>query len=434
MATIVNDNPLVYVITNYGRSRIAEAMADTSVELALNKIKLGDGNGNYYTPSESQTSLVNEIPNSTVYIQRKDLLEDNLTVSLGFLIPETLGNCDIREVGLYETVDDVDNLFAIGTQQPIVKPSIEYNYDIAIEYYIMLKSANLAEVYDQITLDPFKISVKEEDVRAVVNSLMATQNFAKSQLSAINNVIEDNNSNSENLDYCHLRWSNINLSEIYSDMNLINSFNNVFMWYFKNGKIVNFQNGDSAVLEMYPSENQNYYGFLPYVPVTDTFTTYTFDETLKGIIYITYVSEGIKNSPKGIWTLKGTTGTEVTLQEGSNKEVIIQIKNSKGQSMTFASPENTFKGLHISTVRISGTTVTLWINGDKVSLTQSGSLTLKSSVDYNKVGLGLLDDSENLLLAPESNMCLFGVLCGQDISDSMLKALTSRIAASVDIL
>ena len=44
------------------------------------------------------------------------------------MIPENIGGFDIREVGLYETVNGVDNLFAIGTCQPFVKPTAADNY------------------------------------------------------------------------------------------------------------------------------------------------------------------------------------------------------------------------------------------------------------------------------------------------------------------
>ena len=115
-----------------------EAIADGTVTLNLGKIKVGSANGEYYEPTEDQTELYQEI--GEFYVVEKKLLEDGLTVSFHALIPESFGNCDIREVGLYEITDEGDKLFAISTQQPIVKPGTDYNYYIAIDYYIFLLS------------------------------------------------------------------------------------------------------------------------------------------------------------------------------------------------------------------------------------------------------------------------------------------------------
>ena len=58
MAEIVNNNKLTLVLTQYGMNRIAEAISNPTVNLNLTKIKFGSGNNyEYYTPSESQTSL-----------------------------------------------------------------------------------------------------------------------------------------------------------------------------------------------------------------------------------------------------------------------------------------------------------------------------------------------------------------------------------------
>ena len=138
MPSIVNDNELKLIITSYGLTRIAEAMSDSSITLNISKVKVGDANEEYYTPTEAQTSLRNPIEGGTFYVIKKELLEDGVTVSFQVAIPETFDNCDIREVGLYETVGDDDKLFAICTQQPIVKPDVTYNYFIAIDYYIFL--------------------------------------------------------------------------------------------------------------------------------------------------------------------------------------------------------------------------------------------------------------------------------------------------------
>ena len=179
MTEIVNNDKLTLILTQYGLSRIAEAMQEPSLNLRISKIKFGSGdNYEYYVPSESQAELKGLIPEAEFYIYKKELLEDGLTISFYTIVPENIGGFDIREVGLYEDVDGEDKLFAIGTCQPFVKPTTEDNYFIAIDYYIFLKAADFATLYDRITLDPEHALVTEPDME----EMMRTFIFSNSNL------------------------------------------------------------------------------------------------------------------------------------------------------------------------------------------------------------------------------------------------------------
>lgn len=179
MTKVLNEtDKLSFILTQYGLERVAEALADTTVEINLSKIKVGDANFEYYTPTVEQTELIHPIPDGSFYIIDKELLEDNLTVSLHTIFPESLENCEIREVGIYETVDDVDHLFAISTQQPLLKPLKSLRYFIAVDYYAFLKAQNLAEIYDRIVIDTEHAPVTKEDY----DNLMSTILFSESNL------------------------------------------------------------------------------------------------------------------------------------------------------------------------------------------------------------------------------------------------------------
>ena len=178
MTQVVNNDRLNLILTRYGLNRIAEAVATPTLNLNITKIKLGSGdNYEYYTPSEDQEELKGPL-DLEFYIFDKALLEDEVTISFHTIIPESIGGFDIREVGLYETVNGEDKLFAISTQQPFVKPSTEDNYFINIDYYIFLKEVNFAEVYDQIVLDTSHALVTEPNLE----ELMRTFVFAHGNL------------------------------------------------------------------------------------------------------------------------------------------------------------------------------------------------------------------------------------------------------------
>ena len=190
MAQVLNTtDELTFILTQYGLNRIAEAIADPNEELNLSKIKVGDANFEYYTPTETQTALVNPIPNGEFYIVEKALLEDNLTVSLHAVFPESFQNAEIREVGVYETIDGVDYLFAISTQQPLLKPYMDLEYFISVDYYAFLKSANLADVYEQIVLNPDNQLVTEEDLENLMSTILFTENNLMEQINGNTRII-----------------------------------------------------------------------------------------------------------------------------------------------------------------------------------------------------------------------------------------------------
>lgn len=184
MAEIVNNDTLELKLTSYGLSRIAQALDNPEMTLALTKIRIGSGdNYEYYVPTEAELNdpnfdLKGLIEGYEFYIYDKELLEDGLTVSFHTVIPEGVGGFDIREVGLYETVGGQDHLFAISTQQPFVKPSAADNYFININYYMFLKVQNFADIYDRITLDVEHSAVTEPDLESLLKSfLFAEENL-----------------------------------------------------------------------------------------------------------------------------------------------------------------------------------------------------------------------------------------------------------------
>lgn len=190
MTRVVNDtDKLTYILTSYGLARVAEALADSTVNIMLSYIKIGDANFEYYTPTEDQTDLINPINNGSFPIIDKDLLEDGLTTSFHSVFPENISNCEIREVGIYETVDGKDYLFAISTQQPLLKPPTDLNYFTTVDYYAFLKSQNLADIYDQIVLNPDTQLVSQEDLDNLMSTIAFTESNLMEQINGNSRVI-----------------------------------------------------------------------------------------------------------------------------------------------------------------------------------------------------------------------------------------------------
>ncbi len=189
MPKIVNDNKLNLILTQHGLNRIAEAISDPSVNIEISNIRLGSGNNNeYYTPLESQDSLKGDLGISIPVVE-KNLLEDGQTVSFRSIISENIGNIDIREIGLYENYNGVETLFAISTQQPFVKPSIDYGYIISLDYFVFLKVTSMAEVYDQIVLSPEHNLVSETDMETFMTTILFNHGNILNQIGNNSRVI-----------------------------------------------------------------------------------------------------------------------------------------------------------------------------------------------------------------------------------------------------
>lgn len=196
MAQVVNNTDrLTFILTDWGLERIAQALDDKTTVIMLTKIKVGDANFEYYVPTSSsprvngEPALVHPIEGGEFYIIEKDLLEDGLTVSLHAVIPESFSGCEIREVGIYENFNGEEKLFARSTQQPFVKPSTDLGYFIVEDYFVFLKSANLAEVYDNIYLDPANQMITQQDFDNLMSTILFTESNLMEQINGNSRVI-----------------------------------------------------------------------------------------------------------------------------------------------------------------------------------------------------------------------------------------------------
>lgn len=236
MTKVLNEtDKLAFIITQYGLDRIAEAIADTTVEINLSKIKIGDANFKYYTPNKNQEELVHPIPDGSFYIISKELLEDGLTVSLYTIFSENIENCEIREIGIYETVDGVDHLFAISTQQPLLKPLKSLRYFISVDYYAFLKSQNLASIYDRIIIDADHAPVTEEDYDNLMSTILFSESNLMEQINGNTRVIGLNRARQLE-DKVNEVKTNFSYSSTYSTLstllNFINPENLFAYWTF----------------------------------------------------------------------------------------------------------------------------------------------------------------------------------------------------------
>lgn len=107
------------LITNVGKSKIANATV-LGEKVALKTIQVGDGGGQYYEPSESQTQLRNKVWEGQIGKIEVDTDNPNWIITES-VIPSKVGGFTIREVGIFDTEGD---LIIIAKYPETYKPQL----------------------------------------------------------------------------------------------------------------------------------------------------------------------------------------------------------------------------------------------------------------------------------------------------------------------
>lgn len=145
------------ILTNIGKAKIANATLLNS-NLTLKTLKVGDGNGTYYNPTEDQEDLkntVHECAIGAIYIDKKN---PNWIIS-ETIIPGSVGGFTIREVGLFDAEGD---MIAVGKYPETYKPVVANGASKDLNVRTIFEVSNAENV--TLNLDPSVIIATKEDV------------------------------------------------------------------------------------------------------------------------------------------------------------------------------------------------------------------------------------------------------------------------------
>lgn len=145
------------ILTNVGKAKIANATLLNS-NLTLKTLKVGDGNGTYYNPTEDQEDLkntVHECAIGAIYIDKKN---PNWIIS-ETIIPGSVGGFTIREVGLFDAEGD---MIAVGKYPETYKPVVANGASKDLNVRTIFEVSNAENV--TLNLDPSVIIATKEDV------------------------------------------------------------------------------------------------------------------------------------------------------------------------------------------------------------------------------------------------------------------------------
>lgn len=178
------------ILTTIGKAKIANA-ALLGNRLVLKTLKIGDSNGQYYEPIESQTELKHEVYSCDIGSIKIDDRNPNW-VKVETILSSSVGGFTIREVGICDADGD---LIAISKYPETYKPIIENGAGKDICIRLILEVSNAEQI--TLNLDPSVIIATKEDV----DNLQKQINNNTSQLNDMaNNIKKINGTNDTAID------------------------------------------------------------------------------------------------------------------------------------------------------------------------------------------------------------------------------------------
>lgn len=157
------------ILTNIGKAQIANASL-LGEKVNFTYLALGDGNGNYYNPIETQTGLVNEVWRGQIGQILADEENPNWIV-LETVISASVGGFTIREAGVF----DVDgNLLAVGKYPETYKPVLADGSAKDLYIRMILEVLNTSVV--TLKVDPTVILATKKDIEVLSNRVTKNEN------------------------------------------------------------------------------------------------------------------------------------------------------------------------------------------------------------------------------------------------------------------
>ncbi|EEF3438893.1 phage tail protein [Salmonella enterica subsp. enterica serovar Kalamu] len=141
------DNEFYTLLTDRGMAKIASALADKK-QIHLQKMAVGDGGGQYYEPTASQTNLRHEVWRGEMNTLTVAPNNPNWLIA-ELVLPEEVGGWYVREVGVF---DDEGELIAIGKFPESYKPLLPGGCGKQVCIRLIMEVSNTTTV--TLTVDP----------------------------------------------------------------------------------------------------------------------------------------------------------------------------------------------------------------------------------------------------------------------------------------
>ena len=152
------------ILTAIGKAKIANATA-LGNKVNFTTLKIGDSNGKYYNPTETQEDLINPVWQGNINSINVD--ENNPSwIVIEVIIPSNIGGFTIREAGIF---DDEGDLIAIGKYPETYKPKAEDGSTKDLIIKMILEVTNVESV--TLKVDPTVILATKKDIEVLENKI-----------------------------------------------------------------------------------------------------------------------------------------------------------------------------------------------------------------------------------------------------------------------
>ena len=183
------DEQFYTILTNKGKAKIANATLLNS-NVTLTTLKVGDGNGAYYNPTEEQTDLKNVVHTCQVGSISIDKKNPNWVV-VETIIPGSVGGFIIREIGLFDTEGD---MIAVGKYPETYKPVVANGASKDLNVRTIFEVSNAENV--TLNINPSVIIATKEDINNLQeqitdNATQLKEKVNKTQIVESLNVTEE---------------------------------------------------------------------------------------------------------------------------------------------------------------------------------------------------------------------------------------------------
>ncbi|MGN9164977.1 phage tail protein [Tissierellaceae bacterium HCP3S3_D8] len=148
------------ILTSIGKAKIANASA-LGNKVNFTHFALGDGGGKYYSPTENQEKLINEVWRGQIGQISIDEKNPNWIV-IETIIPADQGGFMIREAGIF---DEEGNLLAIGKYPETYKPVVADGSAKDLYIRMILEVVNTSVV--NLKVDPGVILATKKDIEVL---------------------------------------------------------------------------------------------------------------------------------------------------------------------------------------------------------------------------------------------------------------------------
>ena len=165
------------MLTKLGRKKLS-ASAVSGSKVNFETLKVGDGNGSYYEPSEEQTSIVKEVWSGNISAISADESNENWIV-VETVIPAADGGFFIREAGIF---DDAGDMIAITKLSETYKPTILEGSTKDLVIKIVLEVSNASSI--DLKIDPNVVVATKGDIQILQSKFqeVSTKLSGKMQL------------------------------------------------------------------------------------------------------------------------------------------------------------------------------------------------------------------------------------------------------------